>query len=87
VRVELESNLGRRQRIDHDVIGASVYLENAPRNVLLRDAFALALGSRPGERWKLFVSLWQASGDHSRVPVRSAPPGARQGERILVAEF
>jgi hypothetical protein len=87
VRVELESSLGRRQRIDRDVIGASVYFENAPRDLLLRDAFALALGTRPEERWKLFVSLWHASGDHSRVEVRSAPPGARQGERVLVAEF
>jgi hypothetical protein len=86
VSVHFESSTGRVKRADHEVIAASVFLADAPRGALLRDVASVSLGSKPGETWKMYVSLWHASGDKSRVAVRRASSEVRK-DRVLVLEF
>ncbi len=70
VFVHLIPSSGRALTADHEVIGASLFLANAPRGVVLRDAFAVVPG--PAQPHRLYVGLWHASGDGRRVPIRAA---------------
>jgi hypothetical protein len=83
VSVHFESNQGRARRADHDVIAASMFLADAPQGVLLRDAHHVDLKTRPGETWKMYVSLWHAAGDRTRVAVAEADVPVHN-DRVLV---
>jgi hypothetical protein len=87
VSVHLASNKRRNRNADHQVIGGTFYLSEAPRGVLLRDAFSRYLQSKPDERWKIYLSLWHASGDRKRVPIRSAKGVQIEKNRVLVGSF
>jgi hypothetical protein len=87
VSVHFVSNKRRTHNADHQVIGSTLYLSEAPRGVLLRDAFSRNLQSKPGERWKMYISLWHASGDRKRVRIRSAEGVQTNNDRALVGAF
>jgi len=87
VSVHLMSNKKRANNADHRVIGGTLYLSEAPRGVLIRDAFSRYLQSKSDERWKIYVSLWYAAGDRKRVRIRSAEGVQTHDDRALVGEF
>jgi hypothetical protein len=86
ISVHFYSNKKHARNADHRVIGGSLYLNSAPRGVLLRDAFSINLKSEPGERWKVFVSLWHASGNRLRVPIRSVSGVLQYKDQVVLAE-
>ncbi|MBC7172521.1 MAG: hypothetical protein H5U40_08855 [Polyangiaceae bacterium] len=61
---------GRLVSLDHEVVGASVFLADAPKGKVLRDATAMLPGGPGG--YRLRVGLWHASGDRSRIPIRDS---------------
>lgn len=87
VSVHFESSKGRFVASDHHVIGASTFFDRAPRGVLLRDAFGVNLGRDPEEHWKMFVCLWHAAGDGSRMRILHGGGVPLDRDRALVAEF
>ncbi len=76
---------GRPRSADHEVIGASVFLANAPRGEVLRDAFAVT--PLPRGPFRLVVGLWHVSGDGSRVPVRDAGGLPVRDDAVELATF
>ena len=87
VSVHFESSKGRFISADHHVFGSSTFIDKAPRNVLLRDAFGAALGNDPEEHWKMFVCLWNLAGDGARLRVLDGGGLPIDRNRVLVAEF
>jgi hypothetical protein len=79
---------GKFQVRDHEVIAGTYFLKSAPKNVLLRDSFAIRLdpASDTGE-WFLRVGLWHASGDGTRIPAFTASRKRAEGDRLDVAQF
>jgi hypothetical protein len=83
VFVHLEGPDGQEILMNHEVIASSVYLANAPRDVLLRDATSVSLPDGPGS-WRVYVGLWHASGNQSRVQILNAPGGSVADDRVFV---
>jgi hypothetical protein len=87
VFVHLEGPGGARLPADHEVIGASVFFQNAPRERRLRDAFSVDLSRAPRGKWSVYVGLWYASGDGGRVGIRAAPNTIAAEGRVLTGTF
>ncbi len=78
---------GKRRSKDHAVIGGTWFFHDAPRGVLLRDAFAVNPHDWEAGEWEVNVGLWHASGDGSRL-VPLLPSGAAAEEsRLVVGRF
>ncbi|MDQ3266847.1 MAG: hypothetical protein M3Y59_24875, partial [Myxococcota bacterium] len=78
---------GKRKSKDHAVIGGTWFFHDAPRGVLLRDAFAVNPHDWEAGEWEVNVGLWHASGDGSRL-VPLLPSGAAAEEsRLVVGRF
>ncbi|MCI0570081.1 MAG: hypothetical protein L0Y66_04955 [Myxococcaceae bacterium] len=78
---------GKRKSADHDAVAGSYLLAHAPREQLLRDAFAVSTRDAEPGTWEVWVGLWHASGDHSRIPVRDAGGTTAPEARIRVGTF
>jgi hypothetical protein len=76
------------QQRDHEVIGGTYFLKLAPKNVLLRDSFAIRIDPQgnAGE-WTMRIGLWHVSGDGTRVPAFTANRQRAEGDRLEVARF
>jgi hypothetical protein len=71
---------------DREVIGGTYFFANAPKNQLIRHAFAVKTGPAPTPMtWRIDVGLFQVYGDQSRVEVTRVPD-ARRGpdNRVIV---
>jgi hypothetical protein len=87
VFVHLEGPGGRRIHADHEVVGASTFFANAPRDRLLRDAFGIDLSTAARGEWRVYVGLWNASGDHQRIPAHVPGQLNPNGDRVAVGTF
>jgi hypothetical protein len=85
VFVHFEPARGREVTADHQAIGASLFLSEAPTGQLLRDAFGVQLPAGGGT-WRMYVGLWHAGGDQDRVPVDAASVPVVE-HRVLVQTF
>lgn len=52
---------------DHEVLAGTYFFKDAPRDVLIRDAFGVNASDYKEGTWRVLVGLWHASGDGSRV--------------------
>jgi hypothetical protein len=73
-------------RSDHAVVSSSLYFSDAPRGTLLRDAFSLVIAPHSGP-WKVYVGLWNATGDGSRLRIRQAASAETADDRVMVGSF
>jgi hypothetical protein len=79
---------GKIQRKDHETIGGTYFLKLAPKNVLLRDTFAVRLDPKnDGGTRSMRIGLWHASGDETRVPAYTADRERAEDDRLEVARF
>ncbi|WP_164017910.1 YfhO family protein [Pyxidicoccus trucidator] len=77
----------KRKNADHAVLGGTFFLREAPRDVLLRDAFAVSTKDWEAGEWKVLVGLWHASGDGSRLGARGADGRPLHESRVEAGTF
>lgn len=77
----------KRKNADHAVLGGTFFLREAPRDVLLRDAFAVSTQDWEAGEWKVLVGLWHASGDGSRLRARGADGRPLHESRVEAGTF
>ena len=68
-------------------VGGTYFFKDAPRGVLLRDAFRVNTSEWKSGEWKVALGLWHASGDGSRVPARTADGAVLPDARIEPGSF
>ncbi|MCP3098298.1 hypothetical protein LZ198_05325 [Myxococcus sp. K15C18031901] len=78
---------GGRVGGDHSVVGGTWFFGDAPRGVLLRDAFSIALPQATRGEWKVLVGLWHEGGDQSRVTARTLEGQEIPDSRVPVGAF
>ncbi|PKN54529.1 MAG: hypothetical protein CVU56_26005 [Deltaproteobacteria bacterium HGW-Deltaproteobacteria-14] len=72
---------------DHEVLGGTWFFANAPRDVILRDAFTVMVDRRAPGTFTLFAGLWNISGDKRRVPMISHAPTAEvRDDRVRLGD-
>jgi hypothetical protein len=86
VFVHLTPASGKVVNADHQVVGASFVLSGAPRDKVIRDAFAARLSGAPPGVWRVWVGLWDASGNRQRIRVQNANGVRVEDNGILVGE-
>jgi hypothetical protein len=85
--VHVQTPDGRRLFGDHDALAGSFLIADAPRERLLRDAFAIHLGPAQAGDYRLYVGLWTVA-NGKRVPVRVPGRGSADEEtRLFVGTF
>ncbi|MBX5484340.1 MAG: hypothetical protein IRZ16_21165 [Myxococcaceae bacterium] len=78
---------GTRKSGDHELIAGTYFFKDAPRDVLLRDDFGANVSDGKPGTWDVYLGLWHAGGDGSRVPA-FGPDGQRgQDDRVLIGRF
>ena len=77
----------QRKSADHAVLGGTFFISEAPRNTLLRDAFAVSTKDWEAGEWKVLVGLWHASGDGSRIGGRGPDGKPLTDSRVEAAAF
>ncbi|MFP2911490.1 hypothetical protein ACLESD_41985 [Pyxidicoccus sp. 3LFB2] len=77
----------KRKNADHAVLGGTFFLREAPRDVLLRDAFAVSTKDWEAGAWQVLVGLWHASGDGSRLGARGADGQPLHESRVEAGAF
>ncbi|WP_267146670.1 hypothetical protein [Pyxidicoccus xibeiensis] len=78
---------GKRKGADHAVVGGTFFFRDAPRDVLLRDAFAVSTKDWEAGEWKLLVGLWHAGGDGSRIGAFGTDGKPLHEARVEVGSF
>ncbi|MFP2933079.1 hypothetical protein ACLESO_49610 [Pyxidicoccus sp. 3LG] len=77
----------QRKNADHAVVGGTFFFRDAPRDVLLRDAFAVSTKDWEAGEWKVLVGLWHAGGDGSRIGARGADGQPLHESRVEAGSF
>lgn len=77
----------KRKNADHAVLGGTFFLSDAPRDVLLRDAFSVSTKDWEAGGWQVLVGLWHAGGDGSRIGVRGAEGQPLHESRVEAGAF
>jgi hypothetical protein len=77
----------KRKNADHAVLGGTFFLREAPRNTLLRDAFAVSTKDWEAGEWKVLVGLWHAGGDGSRIGARGPDGRPLTESRVEAGAF
>jgi hypothetical protein len=73
---------------DHEVIGNSLFIKDIPPGSVARDAFSISLTNAPPGKYRVLAGLWRASGDGSRVHLKSADDNRAQPDhRLLLGTF
>lgn len=84
VFVHAERRGAKRVQADHEVLAGSLFLKDAPRDRVIRDAFVVDLTNRKSGAFNLYVGLWSASGDGERVDVTLARGARARADRVRV---
>jgi hypothetical protein len=72
---------------DHQVVGGSFYLSEAPQDILIHDAFGVHL-LKPGRgEWDVFVGFGHVSGKRGRSKVISPGKAEVNDDRIKIGSF
>jgi hypothetical protein len=87
VFVHLTPPVGSFVNADHHVVGSSFLLSKAPRDKVIRDAFAIRLPAAAPGVWHVWMGLWNASGNQERIRVSGANGLRVESNSILVGEF
>ncbi|MBZ4420315.1 hypothetical protein [Myxococcus sp. RHSTA-1-4] len=77
----------KRKNADHAVLGGTFFFSDAPRDTLLRDAFAVSTRDWEAGEWKVLVGLWHAGGDGSRIDARGADGKPLHESRVEAGAF
>lgn len=77
----------KRKNADHAVLGGTFFFGEAPRNTLLRDAFAVSTKDWETGEWKVLVGLWHAGGDGSRIGARGPDGKPLTESRVEAGAF
>jgi hypothetical protein len=77
----------KRKNADHAVLGGTFFFREAPRDTLLRDAFAVSTRDWEAGEWKVLVGLWHAGGDGSRLEARGADGQPLHESRVEAGAF
>ncbi|NMO16442.1 hypothetical protein HPC49_14750 [Pyxidicoccus fallax] len=77
----------KRKNSDHVVLGGTFFLRDVPRDVLLRDAFAVSTKDWEAGEWKVLVGLWHAGGNGSRIEARGADGRPLPESRVEAGAF
>jgi hypothetical protein len=77
----------QRKNADHAVLGGTFFFHEAPRDTLLRDAFAVSTKDWEAGEWKALVGLWHASGDGSRISAQGSDGKPLQESRVEAGAF
>ncbi len=78
---------GKRHGADHEVLGGTYFFKDAPRGMLLRDAFRVNTSDWKSGEWKVVLGLWHAAGDGSRLEVRTAGGEALRDGAVEAGKF
>jgi hypothetical protein len=78
---------GERKSGDHALLGGTYFFDDAPRGVLLRDAFAVSTRDWPAGEWQVLVGLWHATGNGSRIGAKGADGQPVHEARVPVGAF
>jgi hypothetical protein len=87
VFVHLMPPVGNGINADHELVGASLSLADAPRGKLLRDAFSVDMTRAPRGTWQMYTGLWHASGGGERVRIEPGASVPVSEDRALVGTF
>ncbi len=86
--VHLQGPGGQSKHSDHEVIGGTYFLKQAPKHALLRDAFSVHIDrQKESGEWTLRAGLWHASGDGSRVAAFVRPGQRAREDRLELVRF
>jgi hypothetical protein len=79
---------GTEQRGDHVLLSSTLDLEDAPPGKILRDVVPLSIGEvAKGKKWTVWVGLWRARRDGSRVRVSEAVGAEVGDDRVNVGRY
>jgi hypothetical protein len=78
---------GKFKSADHEVVAGSYFLQNAPRDVLIRDDFGVNTADYEAGTWTVRVGLWQVSGDETRLPAYDSDGKRPPSDRISIGSF
>jgi hypothetical protein len=86
--VHLAPSEGTEQRGDHVLLSSTLDLEDAPPGKLLRDIVPLSIGEEARNKtWTVWVGLWRARRDGSRVRVGDAVKAEIADDRVNVGRY
>lgn len=72
---------------DHQVVGGSFYLADAPQERLVRDAFGVHLGKAASGIWDVWVAFGDVSGRKGRARVQDSGKAVVSSDRVNVGTF
>lgn len=84
VFVHVDARGAKRVQANHEVLAGSLFLKDAPRDRVIRDAFTVDLAKRKPGAWTVYVGLWRTSGDGERVDVTRTRGAPAKGDRVRV---
>jgi hypothetical protein len=73
--------------VDHQVVGGSFYLSDAPQGALVRDAFGVHMDKAAPGIWDVWVAFGHVSGRKGRSIVTSAGSATLSDHRVRVGTF
>ncbi len=86
--VHVLSESGAFFSLDHTRLSGALELASAPRNKVIRDIVVHKIpAGMKKERWTVWVGVWNAFGDRSRLPVQSASSEEVKDARVKVGSF
>lgn len=72
---------------DHQVIGGSFFLSDAPERTLVRDVFGVHLDNAARGTWDVWVAFGHSSGTRGRAKVTSHGSGVIDQDRVNIGSF
>jgi hypothetical protein len=86
--MHLAPSEGIEQRGDHVLLSSTLDLEDAPPGKILRDVVPLSIGEEArNKKWTVWVGLWRARRDGSRVKVSEVVGGEVADDRVNVGRY
>jgi hypothetical protein len=86
--VHLAPSDGTEQRGDHVLLSSTLDLEDAPPGKILRDIVPISIGEiARGKTWTVWVGLWRARRDGSRVKVSGAEGAQVTDDRVNAGTY
>jgi hypothetical protein len=73
--------------VDHQVVGGSFYLSDAPAGALVRDAFGVHIEKAAPGTWDVWVAFGHVSGRKGRSLVTSPGAATVSDHRVLIGTF
>jgi hypothetical protein len=73
--------------VDHQVVGGSFYLSDAPEGALVRDAFGAHVAKAGAGTWDVWVAFGHVSGRRGRATVTDKGQATVSSDRVKIGTF